>query len=125
MFKKFIVIFLLTVFSVRPAYFAGYLMYYETHLSEIIEKYCVNKDKPELQCNGKCHLAKELSVLSENTDNQDATSVSVIAFFPVYFHEITEAYKPLNFIEILDSYKDYTCTYKYLLSARVDKPPIV
>ena len=25
----------------------------------IIEKFCINKEKPELQCNGKCHLNKQ------------------------------------------------------------------
>lgn len=30
---------------------------------------CVNKDKPELACNGKCHLVKELKHASDsNTD---------------------------------------------------------
>jgi hypothetical protein len=28
--------------------------------SEIIEEHCENKDQPEMQCNGKCHLSKEL-----------------------------------------------------------------
>ena len=28
--------------------------------SEIIELFCINKEQPQLQCNGKCHLAKEL-----------------------------------------------------------------
>lgn len=27
---------------------------------EITLEFCVNKDKPELQCDGKCHLAKKL-----------------------------------------------------------------
>jgi hypothetical protein len=27
---------------------------------EIIEQHCENKDQPDLQCNGQCHLAKEL-----------------------------------------------------------------
>jgi hypothetical protein len=27
---------------------------------------CINKDKPELHCNGKCHLMKKLAAASEN-----------------------------------------------------------
>ena len=34
---------------------------YLVNMEQIILEYCVNKDKPELQCNGKCHLAKELA----------------------------------------------------------------
>lgn len=30
---------------------------------EITEKYCVNKDKPMMNCNGKCYLSKQLENL--------------------------------------------------------------
>ncbi len=33
---------------------------YELNVEEITEMFCVNKDKPELMCNGKCYVAKEL-----------------------------------------------------------------
>lgn len=32
----------------------------------IAEFLCINKDKPQLQCNGKCHLAKQLEKQHEN-----------------------------------------------------------
>lgn len=33
------------------------------YISEVL---CINKEKPELQCNGKCHLMKELAKASED-----------------------------------------------------------
>lgn len=30
---------------------------------------CENKDKPELQCNGKCHLVKEIKLANLQTDD--------------------------------------------------------
>ena len=33
---------------------------YAINLESIIEEFCVNKDKPIMQCNGQCHLAKQL-----------------------------------------------------------------
>lgn len=33
---------------------------YQVHKERITELFCVNKNKPELRCNGKCHLAKQL-----------------------------------------------------------------
>ena len=33
---------------------------YALNRTEITEEFCVNKSKPLQQCNGKCHLAKEL-----------------------------------------------------------------
>ncbi len=33
---------------------------YQLHKARITERYCVNKARPQLRCNGKCHLAKQL-----------------------------------------------------------------
>lgn len=30
--------------------------------AEIIEKFCINKDKPILKCDGKCHLKDQLEL---------------------------------------------------------------
>lgn len=38
-------------------YFAGY----ELNKEYIAAELCVNKDKPQLQCNGKCFLAKKIA----------------------------------------------------------------
>jgi len=39
---------------------------YGINYNFIVKELCENKEKPELQCNGKCHLAKELAKASEN-----------------------------------------------------------
>ena len=43
---------------------------YFINQSEIIELFCINKEKPQMQCEGKCHLAKEL--VATDTDNNDS-----------------------------------------------------
>jgi hypothetical protein len=48
--------------------FAGYSL----NRNFITEKYCVNKNKPSLHCNGKCHLAKVLKD-EERKDSQSGT----------------------------------------------------
>ena len=42
---------------------------YFVNQSEIIELFCENKEQPKLQCNGKCHLAKEL-IKTENKSSK-------------------------------------------------------
>lgn len=39
---------------------------YLCNQSAIAEAFCVNKEKPQLQCNGKCHLAKQLEQVIDN-----------------------------------------------------------
>ena len=35
-------------------------MDYQLNKVRITERYCVNKARPQLHCNGKCHLAQQL-----------------------------------------------------------------
>jgi hypothetical protein len=37
------------------------LVHYQLNKTEITEKYCENKDKPQMHCCGKCHLKKEMA----------------------------------------------------------------
>ena len=43
----------------------GILTNYIIQYKFYVEVLCVNKNKPELKCNGKCHLAKELKTVDE------------------------------------------------------------
>jgi hypothetical protein len=53
----------------RPVY--PYLSYV-IHQEYIAEFLCVNKDKPELKCNGKCHLKEEI----KNQSAEDKKPIS-------------------------------------------------
>jgi hypothetical protein len=59
-----------------------YAVNYE-YISKVL---CENKTKPKLQCNGKCHLMKELAKASENekpasSDKKGYSPVLEILFF--------------------------------------------
>ncbi|MEN9488966.1 MAG: hypothetical protein RL494_1231 [Bacteroidota bacterium] len=59
-----------------------YVVNYE-YISKVL---CVNKDKPKLQCNGKCHLMKELAKASENekpisSDKKFSVQENEVLFF--------------------------------------------
>jgi hypothetical protein len=43
---------------------------YELNKAEIIAKFCVNKDKPAMKCDGKCYLAKQLQAEKERQEQQ-------------------------------------------------------
>jgi hypothetical protein len=51
----------------------------------ITEKFCVNKDKPELQCNGKCHMK---DMVAENTEKENQTMSHVENILPVFYTEL-------------------------------------
>lgn len=43
---------------------------YELRKDYIIKVYCVNKNLPELHCDGKCYLAEKIAQSKENDENQ-------------------------------------------------------
>ena len=51
-----------------PIIFANY----ELSKDFIIKNYCVNKNRPEMHCDGKCYLAKQLEK-AEQEDKKQAT----------------------------------------------------
>jgi len=59
--KKALFIIALALF-LKPVFpFIEYVVNYEY----ITKSLCVNKEKPQMQCNGKCHLMKELAKAAE------------------------------------------------------------
>ena len=71
---------------------------FETNQDYIAKELCENKDKPELQCNGKCYLMKKLKQAqekeqkqerqSQKTQIQDALVVKPLVFKQYAFAEI-------------------------------------
>lgn len=54
----------------------------------ITEKFCVNKDKPELECNGKCHMKDVMAQQEEKNDVQYNGESFVMVFFEECIQEM-------------------------------------
>ncbi|MBQ0788969.1 MAG: hypothetical protein KBT69_15830 [Oceanihabitans sp.] len=117
---------MLFAFAFKPMYYVGQVLYYELNIDYIVDTYCVNKDKPELQCNGKCHLAKQLQPVSNNNNSNDAISSLVEAFTFVYYNEYPSmAFHTVFFLESRESSFFHTNNYAYSFAHSHFKPPIV
>ncbi|OEK09747.1 hypothetical protein A8C32_13475 [Flavivirga aquatica] len=104
----------------------GYVAYYELNIDYIIENYCVNKEKPELQCNGKCHLATQLrSNTADTTGETSYLSSFFEAFVPVYF----QGYKLEFFFQEVFIFTKNNWNYNNIFSSvfndSLDPPPQV
>lgn len=56
-------------------YQLGYLVYFKMNQDKIIAAYCVNKNKPEMHCNGQCHLKEELEksqILADDDSSENS-----------------------------------------------------
>lgn len=82
--KKLLSIALFLALAFKPIYHFSYVVYYGCNIDYIIETYCINKDEPEIQCNGKCHLAKQIAPESTNSEEKGTLVTISEAFFPVF-----------------------------------------
>lgn len=95
---------------------------YAIHQDYIAEFLCINKEKPEMQCNGKCHLYKEV----EKQQQEAPTPLRIsIEEYPIGFVKIlTIEQKKIISLE-LTKYFFYSKNYNYIFSELVFHPPIV
>lgn len=68
--KNLLTIGVLVLFVYIQLYNGMVWLTYEINKSEIIEKFCENKSKPELQCEGSCHM-KKMMLKKDNEDQKD------------------------------------------------------
>jgi 5-methylthioribose kinase len=84
---------------------------------------CVNKNKPAMACNGKCHLMRELAKAAENEKPVSDKKAAVKNFETLFFQEIKETiYLEVPvFTNILDV--SYSNLYYYLDTSSAFHPP--
>ena len=67
-------------------------IYYNIDTVGFIEALCENKDKPEMQCNGKCHLKK---ITKNNTEEQNKP-IELIDFKDILLYNQKEYTHQIN-----------------------------
>jgi hypothetical protein len=120
--KKCAVIIILVLF-LKPIFpVIDYAINYD-YISTVL---CINKAKPELKCNGKCHLMKELAKASE--DDKPISSDKKQGSSPYIDLFVTEA-DPLRFLFFKKGTTrklnaSYSNLYSHLDSYAIFHPPI-
>lgn len=115
-------LFVITLFIVvKPILpFVEYVVDYE-YISTVL---CINKEKPEMKCNGKCHLMKQLAKAAEEEKPISEKKSAVKEIELLFFQELPEItftnavciqQTPLNY--------QYTNLYHYLGNGSVFHPP--
>ncbi|MFT7102484.1 MAG: hypothetical protein ACJAYA_001052 [Bacteroidia bacterium] len=56
------------------------LFNYEMNTAYIIDNFCENTDKPEMKCNGKCHLTKQIQADSDQKSETPAAESEIMTF---------------------------------------------
>ncbi len=96
---------------------------------EITEKYCINKTRPKLHCDGKCQLSKQLKEIEKNEANGsmpiDYEKIKNIAFSP---YQVNSLYS-LSQINLFDWTSSLSPSildqshYEFLFTGFIFQPP--
>ena len=100
------------------------LIEYGVNYELITEVLCINKDKPEMNCQGSCHLTKQLQAVSSSEQQGDPLQVeSEIVFFSFVIAKKSEVQFFLN--EISFYYPKYATSSQEDFLEIPTPPPIV
>lgn len=91
----------------------GVLAGYELNKDYIASVLCVNRDKPEMHCDGKCYLKKKLQQDQQRKNSENGTMGSKIDI-PLY---CTDEQAP--FLTVLNA---TTYTYPHVISYSYNSP---
>ena len=120
--KYFFHIFLAFYFVLKPLVpMLDYVVNYD-YISKVL---FINKAKPQLHCNGKCYLGKELAKSSQedsstSSKTKNGTQKIVDFYIPIEVSSIQTLGKEF-FTQTFPVYKK---TYSYLFLKRLFKPPL-
>lgn len=99
----------------KQSFFFGY---YITFTENFIENFCENKDKPELQCNGKCFLS---DIIEKENPNSVEVPPCIEQQLVLFFQQYT--LHPFHIIETSHSLFSYFNHYKFNYLDFSFKPP--
>lgn len=95
---------------------------YQIHLPEYLEQ-CINKDKPQLHCNGQCVLMKKIK---EKEQEDAAKNMVVYAYSALYVHKdytVLPTYHPEIIVDTTP-FSPYLLDYRFTYDNTVFRPPI-
>ncbi|MBI6121160.1 hypothetical protein [Salegentibacter maritimus] len=98
------------------------ISFYMVDTKNFVELFCVNKEKPELQCNGKCELSKlaEGDTSKEKPGYLDILQKEIILFYASAYNTI-----PKNIVQNSLVNDAYLNNYYFLFVPDFIDPPIV
>lgn len=120
--KKIVVIVALALFLKPILPVLDYIVNYD-YIANVL---CVNKAKPQLKCNGKCHLMKELAKQSENekplsTDKKDNSKHEIEVLFYQDINSLIATKIAVSTSN--ETSNDYSNLYSFLNTTTTFHPP--
>lgn len=100
-----------------------YVVFYDYIKNEL----CVNKEKPELECNGKCHLKKGMAKAAGSENTKEKHRFSVIDNHISVYQEMLFSQNQLLFLQSISKkiFFFYRIDYTFSFSYFIFRPPVL
>jgi len=121
-YRPILIYFFVLVMSFNSIKSGVMLSFYLADTKSFVELFCVNKDKPEMKCEGKCELSKlaEQYPSNEKPTHLDFLQKEVL----LYWSDLPDSrLKPKTFA--LETFDFYQNNYTYLFLKEISYPPAV
>lgn len=121
--KKWIAFILLLVFTLQTFYASGFTVWFYANRKAIASEHCINKNRPELKCDGKCFLSMKMKEAGQHQDENAPLQVKQLLEGSPY--TLLNCYFSLETPESsIEHQTVYTIRYNYLHSASLFRPPL-
>lgn len=90
---------------------------------EITLKFCENKDNPDVECNGKCHLAKQLNPSFSIKTEKTNAKISVSSGLYFSFFEVLDNEQVMDACSLLDQSFKVILTFSDQIKSNPTPPP--
>ena len=120
--KKLLALPLIFIMLMKPLWpIAEYIINYDY----IVANLCKNRERPQLQCDGKCYLAKMLT--KETTDhNKNPFTKRQLMEVNLFFHDevLTDGNSPMRYLRLSTKQEDFfRNVIPLLLASEIIQPP--
>lgn len=112
---SYILVFLLLL---RVVYLQVHYVFYLTDSKTYIELFCENQEEPELECNGKCSLAKA----GDSGENGIAETLKLLVF-PGFIEEPGSLFTPVVLNSVNEKSESAPNNYSFQIAHRPERPP--
>ena len=121
--KKYIALLLLLVMQTSLLNQWSMVMFYQVNRQFIAQNFCVNKDKPKLNCNGQCYLAKQLKKQEEKETKSNSEKLEKLPETNLVIEETVEFhFTPYQKDPTAHAFR-YSNLYTHLFNPTVLHPP--
>ena len=113
---------LLATLTLQSFYRSIMAMEYQIHLPEYLAK-CINKDRPQLHCNGQCVLMKKIR---EKEKQDTKKNLVVYEYSSLYVHREYTVFQcePQAEQNVQSSFSLYLTNYAFTYRTSIFRPPI-